>query len=192
MPNTIAHCNAGWHAVRETPTTRRRHYVASVFMGAKSFLRPAPSKILPTPPKPFPGLWLWSATKTTHSVLLIVGVEQCRHRPKQVCPWLVTPLPINLQTSRYNRPDLHWIKKMASYSLDDDGLLPSLLPILQDDQVELTTDQLNSLVNTRCDPDVQSHNLLSVIVSDRIPHKINIAPFNTIDWPFTGVLPKKN
>ena len=64
---------------------------------------------------------------------------------------------------------------MASYSLDDDGLLPSLLPILQDDQVELTTDQLNSLVNTRCDPDVQSHNLLSVIVSDRIPHKINVS-----------------
>ena len=51
--------------------------------GAQSLFE-APSKILPTPPKPFPGLWLWSATKTTHSVLLIVGVEQCRHRPKQV------------------------------------------------------------------------------------------------------------
>ena len=67
----------------------------------------------------------------------------------------------------------------GGFSLDDDGILPELVPIVQDDHAELTSDQLDSLVNTRCDPDVLSHNLLSVIVSDRIPHKIiNPSPSN--------------
>jgi hypothetical protein len=50
-------------------------------------------------------------------------------------------------------------------SLDDDV---EMNPILQDDHMELTQHQLDALVNTRRDPDVLSHNLLSVIVSDRV------------------------
>ena len=52
----------------------------------------------------------------------------------------------------------------SGQSLDED---PFLNPLMQDDHIELTPDQLSALVNTRRDPDVLSHNLLSVIVSDR-------------------------
>ena len=52
-------------------------------------------------------------------------------------------------------------------SSDKDDEWEILNPIMQDSNLELTQLQLSALVNTRRDTDVLSHNLLSVIVSDK-------------------------
>ena len=64
-------------------------------------------------------------------------------------------------------------------------MIKNLNPIMQDDTVLLTPSQLSNLVNTRRDPDVVSHNLLSVVVQtsgSRTPHHPQSDSPTLIEW----------